>query len=103
MYGSWEDDSTLAVRLTHATAAAPGVRVGIKPGVLWPRVWAHPGTCHGARSKCTSADTIAAIHVDGDFPCDVRETEQRELCVVPTALIQAPEKISSCPGTQLTP
>ena len=40
--------------------------------------------------------------VDADFPCDTRATDERELCIQPTALIQAPTVISSCPGTTIT-
>ena len=40
--------------------------------------------------------------VDTQLPCDQRATLRLELCVVPTALIQAPNEIDSCPGTSVT-
>ena len=39
--------------------------------------------------------------VDASLPCDRRATTVRELCVMPTALIQAPNEIDSCPGASV--
>ncbi len=78
------------------------MRVGIRTGVLWPRAWTYPGTCNVASSKCTGQLGAAFRIVDADFPCDRRDTDTRELCITPTALIQAPSEIDSCPGTSLT-
>ena len=36
----WESDSLLAVQLGSKTGAAPGMRVGLRARVLWPRYWA---------------------------------------------------------------
>ena len=99
----WQDDSTLLVQLTIYTAAAGGMTVGVRPGTLWPRAWDHPGTCDGVGSMCLLADTPGrAMTVDTQLPCDQRATLRLELCVVPTALIQAPNEIDSCPGTSVT-
>ena len=95
---AWADDSTLFVRLTLYTAAAPGMRIGIRSDVLWPKEWNYPGTCAGESSKCAKA---AQVVVDADFPCDLRGTKERELCIQPIALIQAPTEISSCSGSTL--
>ena len=50
-------------------------------------------------SKCALSQSVT---VDVDYPCDVATTSERELCAQPTALIQAPTQIDSCPGTGLT-
>ena len=42
-----------------------------------------------------------AAQVDEDYPCDTVATEERELCLVPEALIQAPTALDSCAGTKL--
>ena len=96
----WTDDSTLVAYLTAATSAASGMRVGIRREVLWPREWEHyRGACREGGSKCALA---ASVSVSIDFPCDSAATAERELCVVPTALIQAPSVLDSCPGTSTT-
>ena len=99
----WVDDSTLVVQLTVFTRAAGGMTVGIRPGVLWPKAWSHPGECSGVGSMCLLADSPgSSMMVDAYLPCDQRATVVRELCVMPAALIQAPNEIDSCPGTSVT-
>ena len=93
----WTDDSHLVAYLTLFTSAAPGMSVTVRAGVLWPREWS--GDCHAEDSLCAEQQTLA---VDIDFPCDRRDTAERELCGEPVALVQAPTEISSCPGTVLT-
>ena len=95
----WMDDSKVMVLLDLYTNAAPGMTVGIKANVIWPKAWAYPGSCDVANSMCTAA---ISIDVSENYPCDVRDTPIVELCVQPVALVQAPEKISSCPGTPVS-
>ena len=92
----WEDDSTLIVFLSEATEAAPGMVVGIQPNVLWPRAFV--GSCTGEESLCASKQ---AMHISQEYPCDKRSTDDREYCVQPTGLIQGPEEIGGCPGTEV--
>jgi len=92
----WVDESTLIAFLQMGTAASPGMRVGIRPNVLWPQGLA--GNCSVSESMCAAAQSV---YVDTDFPCDVATTNERELCMAPTALVQAPAVISSCPGTSV--
>ena len=99
----WSSDNELVVQLTMYTAATGGMTVGIKRGVLWPAQWAYPGSCEVPNSQCVVPGTDgSSVVVDADFPCDTRATDERELCIQPTALIQAPTVISSCPGTTIT-
>ena len=49
-------------------------------------------------AMCADAQSL---QVDPDFPCDRRDTPQRELCAQPAALVQAAGEISSCPGSEL--
>jgi hypothetical protein len=93
----WVDDSTMFAQLTLYTNASAGMRVGVRANVLWPR--SYTGSCNEPDSKCTPAQ---ALDVDAFFPCDRRDTTARDACVTPTALVQAPNEISSCPGTSLT-
>ena len=96
----WSDDSTLVAYLTMFTDAAPGMSVHVRGGVLWPQAWAeHKGSCDVVDSMCADAHGLI---VDPYFPCDRRDTEERELCSQPVALVQAADEISSCPGTALT-
>ena len=72
--------------------------VTLRPNVLGPKGYAGP--CDGsAESLCALATTLS---VDQFYPCDRRDTAERELCVTPSALIQSPSVISSCPGTSIT-
>ena len=96
----WTDDTTLIAQLTMHSMATGGMRVGLKPGTLWPLAWTYPGSCDVPGSKCTPAGS--SLVVDADFPCDQRETSTRELCPPPTAFVQAPVQIDSCKGTSLT-
>ena len=100
----WYDDSTMIVFLTMFTNAAPGLVVNIKPNVLWPKTWKVPAWgCSGPESMCAGANgEIVTMTVDPFFPCDRVATLDRELCIQPVALIQAPAKISSCPGTEIS-
>ena len=96
----WPDDSTLVAQLSMHTAASAGMRIGLRPNVLWPKVWAYPGTCEqvagGPRSMCATASELT---VNADFPCDRRDTPATtEACLTPAALATAPAQISSCPG-----
>ena len=96
----WVDDATLVVYLTMFTDAAPGMEVAIRGNVLWPAACATcAATCDGPDSLCASPQ---AVLVDADYPCDRRDTRERELCNTPSALVQAPSEISSRPGTLLT-
>jgi hypothetical protein len=98
----WIDSSTLRVFLTMHTAAAPGMHVGIRDGVVWPSAYAYPGTCDLLSSEQPSMCARAhALTVSTDYPCDERGTPERELCIVPTAHILAPTAISSCPGSAI--
>ena len=93
------DDFTLMVYLDLYTSAAPGMTVTLNPNVVWPKAWAYPGTCAVPKSMCAGA--LSSI-VSSNYPCDKRDTDEIEACVKPVALIQAPVKISSCPGTSVT-
>ena len=93
----WLDGSTLIAFLTRDTAASRGMSVGIRSNVLWPAS-VSKANCNQAASKCATAQSLS---VNADFPCDTAATSEVELCVVPTALIQAPAQIDSCPGTGL--
>lgn len=92
----WLDDSSLFALLSSSTAAAASMAVTLRPNVLWPR--GYTGSCAGAHSKCAPAQTLA---VDDLFPCDMATTPERELCVEPTAVIQAPMELGSCAGSGL--
>ena len=46
--------------------------------------------------------TDATVTIDANFPCDTIQTDETEACVIPVAFAQAPEKISSCPGTPIS-
>lgn len=94
----WTDGSTVKVQLNLYTAAAPGMTVGIRAGVLWPAAWPYSGSCEVDDSMCAAAQSTT---VDSNYPCDLRDTPDIESCVQPVALIQAPVSISSCPGTAI--
>ena len=94
----WIDDSTLFVQLTYQTSATGGMAITLRPNVLWPASWS-PVDCNGVESMCASNQTYT---INQDFPCDLRETDARELCVQPEAIGQGPSQISSCPGTSIT-
>ena len=98
----WLDDSTLAALLSASTAAAPGMRVGLRPNVLWPLAYTGPG-CKDVSSTAdgTMCAAAQALTVDSLFPCDRAETEEREQCIMPTAIIQAPTELSSCANARL--
>ena len=100
----WKDDSTLVAQLTMESLATSGMAVGVRPNVLWPKAWPYPGSCYVVGSMCVvSGGAGSNIAVDKDFPCDTKQTPAtREQCIVPTALIQAPNEIDSCPGTSIT-
>ena len=96
----WADGSTLVAYLTMFTNAGPGMEIVVKPNVLWPLTWSYPGSCHGVDSMCAGADgETVSMSVDEFFLCDRKFTDELETCVQPVSLIQAPEKLSSCPGT----
>lgn len=95
----WMDDSKMKVLLDLYTNAAPGMTVGLKKNVLWPKAWAYPGSCEVTNSMCSPE---LSVTVSTSYPCDIRDTPQVEACVKPIAYVQAPEKISSCPGTPIT-
>ena len=67
----WADDTTLVTQLTMHTLASRGMRVGIRAGSVWPKGWAHPGSCSLPNSKCNAA---ASLTLDADFPCDRHDT-----------------------------
>ena len=90
----WVDDSTLVAFLTKDSSAGAGMAVTTRGDVLWPLGYAAP--CVSVGSMCASSQTYV---VDAYFPCDTRETDDIEACITPTALIQAPTEIDSCPGT----
>ena len=126
----WLDDSTLVAFLSLSTGATAGMTVAIRSNVLcrgshkcsasisylhalsarmnpaycvcvlaqvlWPR--GYEGSCADSDSKCAPAQ---ALTVGSLFPCDTRSTMERELCIEPTAVIQAPTELGSCPGSQL--
>ena len=92
----WTDGSNMFAQLTRDTNASAGMRVGLRPNVLWPR--GYMGSCGNVDSMCTVAEQM---DVDAYFPCDRRDTTAREACVTPEALVQASRRISSCPGTAL--
>ena len=56
------------------------------------------GTCDVPETMCAGAISIT---VDANYPCDTRDTAAVEACMQPQAIILAPTKISSCPGTQI--
>ena len=92
----WSDDSTLEVYLTMLTDAAPGMTVGIKPGIIWPKLWTYPAACGANPCGCAlipEEDDMCApalsLAVDKDDPCDRRDTEEIERCIQAVALIQA--------------
>ena len=93
----WLDDSTLFAFLSASTAAAAGMTVTIRPKVLWPKDYL--GSCNDGDSKCAD---VQSLTVSSLFPCDSVVTPVREVCTQPTAVIQAPNEIASCPGTTLT-
>ena len=41
------------------------------------------------------------MSIDSFFPCDKRTTQDKELCPVPEAQLQAPISISGCNGTRI--
>ena len=99
----WPDDTKLVAYLTMFTNAGPGIVVNIKPNVLWPKTWKYPPEgCNGPNTMCAGAGEAVTMTVDPFFPCDRLATIEREPCVQPVSLIQAPDKISSCPGTALS-
>ena len=97
---------SLVPQLTSDTLARAGMAVRVRSNVLWPKAWQPPsdGGCQAVGSMCTmSGASCSTTVVDVDFPCDTRSTPTtRERCIQPTALIQAPVEIDSCPGTSLT-
>lgn len=95
---SWQDDMVVEALIDMFTSAGPGMVVGVRPNVMWPKSWAYPGTCDVPESMCAGAISVT---IDENFPCDVRDTEEIEACVTPEAVISAPEKISSCPGAPM--
>ena len=104
---SWSDDSTLVVLLSIFTDAAPGMRVGVKAGVIWPQLWSKgsatwPSECgdnpcgcvgDGVDEEALLCSAAQELSIDADFPCDLRGTTEREPCALPQALIQAPSEI----------
>eukprot|EP00965_Chrysotila_dentata_P002476 80360-Pleurochrysis_carterae.AAC.1 len=103
----WVDDTQLKVYLTMFTAASAGMRVGLRPNVIWPRLWRYPSDCGNNPCTCSSAGEsfctdASEMLVDRDFPCDRQDTTELEYCIPPQALIQAPEEIGICPGTAMT-
>ena len=98
----WSDDSTMVAYLSMFTAAGPGMTVKIKPNVLWPKTWKYPGGCNVPESMCAGAGgEKVEMSVNPFFPCDRVDTAEREACIQPVALIQGPDKISSCPDTAM--
>ena len=95
----WFDDSVIVVLLDMYTSAQPGITIEVRENVLWPKSWTYPGSCDVPETMCAGAISIS---VSADFPCNFRDTPVVEACVTPVALIQAPAKISSCPGTAIT-
>ena len=93
----WYDDSTLFVQLNMFTGAVGGMTVTLRPDAVWPKSWVHPGSCAGLDSMCASG----SFTVDIDFPCARVGAAERDICIKPTALIQAPTEIDSCPGSTL--
>ena len=97
---SWQDGLTLIVYLTVYTDAAPGMLVGIKRHVLWPRAWEHSieyiSDCNAPGAMCAAGQNVT---VGLTFPCDDAFTPEREQCIVPTAAINAPAEIASCMDT----
>ena len=94
----WSDASTLIAFLTKDTAAGAGMTITTRSNTLWPL--GYRGGCGGEGSMCAVSDTIS---VDAYFPCDTQATpDDLESCITPTALIQAPTEIDSCPGTSFT-
>ena len=93
----WNDGSTLVAFLTKDSAAGAGMAVTTRSDVLWPLGYTAP--CGAADSMCAPSQSYI---VDAYFPCDTRETDNIEACITPTALIQAPTEIDSCPGTSFT-
>ena len=82
--------------LPEKAMLSPGMTIGVQPNVLWPASWAYPGTCDVPETMCAGAISIT---VDANYPCDTRDTAAVEACMQPQAIILAPTKISSCPGT----
>ena len=93
-YCDWLDDWTLFAELTMLSHASKGMTVTVKSNVIWPHAFV--GTCSAADALCFRG---ATVRVDDFFPCDRRATDEREMCITPRALIQAPSVIGSCPGT----
>lgn len=95
----WEDDVTLVIYLSERTEAAPGMAVGIIAGVLWPKeAAATQSDCTAAGNLCASAQSAI---IDSYLPCDKRATAEREHCIVPTALLEFPDSVSGCNGTEV--
>ena len=105
----------LHFRLHISTAGTParawqgGMTITTRRHVLWPKTWDYPGTCEplGGSSDDERPTSLCAeelsLNIDTAFPCDRQQTlSMREPCVEPSAVIQAPEELSSCPGAALT-
>eukprot|EP00965_Chrysotila_dentata_P018605 619519-Pleurochrysis_carterae.AAC.1 len=80
------------------TAASAGMRLGLKANVIWPRLWRYPSDCGGDPCSCSSVEEsfcsgALEMVVDRDFPCDRHDTAEVEYCILPQALIQAPDEI----------
>ncbi|KAL1503534.1 hypothetical protein AB1Y20_012013 [Prymnesium parvum] len=93
---TWQSPTKLVAHLTVDTAAAPAMRIGFRPGVLWPAEWSYPGSCDGINAKCNTEAT-SQLTVDQFFPCDIRSTSVVEQCIAPQVALQAPSEISFCP------
>ena len=98
---SWANSTQLIAYLTADTAAAPGMRVGFLPGVIWPLGWNYPGSCTEANSKCNTI-TSSQLNISAFFPCDRRTTTAIEECVTPVAVLQVPLELSSCPDAEMS-
>ena len=95
----WEDDVTLVIYLSERTEAAPGMAVGIIAGVLWPKeAAASQADCAAAGNLCAS---VQSAIIDPYLPCDKKATRERERCIVPTALLEFPDSVSGCNGTEV--
>mmetsp|Transcript_18113 Transcript_18113/g.57880 ORF Transcript_18113/g.57880 Transcript_18113/m.57880 type:complete len:154 (-) Transcript_18113:696-1157(-) len=94
----WLDDSTLVALLTVSSAAAPGMTLAVRPGVLSPMAY----TCMSSGSADSLCASAQELTVSSLSPCDRATTEEVEQCTKPTAIIQAPTELSSCAQASLT-
>ena len=95
----WEDDYTLIALLASTTGANGGMRVNVRPNVLWPLGYDLP--CDDVSAGISMCTQAVHLDVNADFPCDRRDTAEIEECVTPSAVLQAPTEIDSCAGTSL--